>query len=523
MTSQIITSSSRGTYSRRRTLAILGGSIAGAAVAGSSFAQQPMRGRTLRVSTVANPSSLDPATGGSGFDHVYLYTIYDCLIDWEYETLKLKPGLAESWSYPDPTTLVLNVRKDVVFHDGTPCDAAAVKFNLERNRSHPRSNVKADLASIASIEVAEPLKVVIKLKAPDTALPGGLSDRSGMMVSPKSLDGDANVDRAPVGTGAYQFVSWGDGERVVVKRNEKYWKPNRPYPDGIEFSIITEITTGLRSVVGGQNDFMYGLPARQQAIAERSGSLQVVSGSTLSCTQFYLNWARPPFNDVRVRRALNFAVDRNAFSKAAFAGLAEPAYMTLPKSHWAYDPSLVSLYPYDPDTARKLLADAGYASGLDVEFVGATDQDSVQREEVLIEMLNKVGIRIKFANGPPGTYSSQYFGPEKKGAGLLAGWSGRPDPSQTYASLFTKDTYYNAGRADVPDALVAALHESQASEDLAQRKKALGTVQTIVMENALVVPLVFPPQISVATKNVKDYKANLLGKPRFDDVWLSGS
>ena len=257
---------------RREAMALISGALAGTALGGSAFAQgTPKRGGILRISAPANPSSLDPATGGAGSDHAFLFTMYDTLTEWEFETLKPKPGLAESWSFTDPTTLVLNIRAGVTFHDGTPLDAEAVKFNLERNKSDPKSNIKADLASMASAEVTGPMQVTLKLNTPDAALPGILSDRAGMMVSPTALKASSagNVTRTPVGAGAYAFVSWADGEKIVVKRNEKYWKPNRPYPDGIEFSIIPELTTGSRSVTAGQNDLMYQLPPRQKAIMER--------------------------------------------------------------------------------------------------------------------------------------------------------------------------------------------------------------------------------------------------------------
>src|SRR4030095_17069371 len=120
------------------------------------------------------------------------------------------------------------------------------------------------------------------LNTPDAALPGILSDRAGMMVSPAALKASSagNVARTPVGAGAYSFVSWADGERILVKRNEKYWKPDRPYPDGIEISIIPELATGARSVTAGQNDLMYQLPPRQKAILERARRLKGVNRPT---------------------------------------------------------------------------------------------------------------------------------------------------------------------------------------------------------------------------------------------------
>ena len=302
----------------------------------------------------------------------------------------------------------------------------------------------------------------------------------------KAAEG-GTVARKPVGAGAYAFVSWADGEKIVVKRNEKYWKANRPYPDGIEFSIIPELTTGARSVTAGQNDLIYQLPPRQKAIIERASSIKVFNGPTLYVFQIFLNWAKPPFDNVKVRQAFNFAIDRETFVKAALAGLAEPAYMNLPKAHWADDKSVAELYPHDPDKARKLLAEAGFKEGTTIDLVGMIPtRILVQREEILIEQFRKAGMNVKFSNAPIAEAAAAFFGTEKRGSGLLAAWTGRPDPSLTYSLMFTKDAYYNGGRAPVPPELEAAIKELRASEDIEVRRKAFATVQRLVMENALV-------------------------------------
>lgn len=508
---------------RREVMALISGALAGATLGGEASAQgTPRRGGILRISAPANPSSLDPATGGAGSDHAFLFTMYDTLTEWDFETLKPKPGLAESWSFSNPTTLVLNIRSGVTFHDGTPLDAEAVKFNLERNKSDPKSNIKADLAAMESAAVTGPMQVTVKLNAPDSALPGILSDRAGMMVSPTALKAGStgNVTRTPVGAGAYAFVSWADGEKIVIKRHEKYWKPNRPYPDGIEFSIIPELTTGARSVTAGQNDLMYQLPPRQKAIVERASSIKIFNGPTLYVFQIFLNWAKPPFDNIKVRQAFNFAIDRETFVKAALAGLAEPAYMNLPKAHWAYDSSVAGLYPYNPDMSRKLLAEAGFKDGVSIELVGYPDQDSVQRQEILIEQFRKGGMNVRFMNAPIAEASAAFFGAEKRGSGILAAWTGRPDPSLTYALMFSKDAYYNGGRGAVPAELEAAIKESRASEDIELRRKAFATVQKLVMENAFVAPLAFQFELVAMNKKVQGYRPNLLGKPKYDDVWL---
>jgi peptide/nickel transport system permease protein/peptide/nickel transport system substrate-binding protein len=507
---------------RRELMALMTGAAADVALGDRAFAQTaPKRGGILRVSAFTNPSSLDPTTGGAGSDHAFLFTMYDTLTEWEFDTLKPRPGLAESWSFSDPTTFVLNIRPGVTFHDGTPLDAEAVKFNFERNKTDPKSNIKADLATMASVEVTGPMQVTLKLNTPDSAMPGILSDRAGMMVSPTAVKANGGaVNRTPVGAGAYAFVSWADGERIVVKRNEKYWKKDRPYPDGIEFAIIPELTTGVRSVTAGQNDLIYQLPPRQKVVVERSNNLKVVNGPTLYVFQIFLNWAKPPFDDIRVRKAFNLAIDRESFVKAALAGLAEPAYMNLPKSHWAYDKSVAELTPYDPERARRLLAEAGFKEGTIIELVGYPDQDSVQRQEILIEQFRKAGIGVRFVNAPVAEASAAFFGAEKRGSGLLAAWTGRPDPSLTYSLMFTKDAYYNGGRAPVPAELEAAIKESRASEDPAIRSKSFAIVQRLVMENAFVAPLAFQFELVAMNKKVQGYRPSLLGKPKYDDVWL---
>jgi len=187
---------------RRNALALPLG--LGAAALGSSFAygQQPRRGGVLKVVAYANPSSLDPSTGRSGGDHAFLWPMFDTLVDVEPATLNPIPGLAESWSYSDSTTLVLNLRQGVQFHDGTPFDAAAVKANFDHMLGNPRSTVKGEVITIKSAEVENPFRVILKLKEPDTSLPLAMSDRIGMMSSPKAFgELGAGSDRKPVGAG----------------------------------------------------------------------------------------------------------------------------------------------------------------------------------------------------------------------------------------------------------------------------------------------------------------------------------
>jgi len=508
---------------RRRKVLAGFASIAGlAAVGGMPTLAQAAGDTVLRVRAPANPSSLDPATGGSGSDHLFLYNYFDTLVDWEPATLAPKPGLAKEWSFTDPKTLVLKLEKGVVFHDGTACDAAAVKFNLDRNRTAKISNIKRDVASIVSVEVTDTQTVTLHLSEPDTALPLILSDRAGMMVSPTALgnDPEADMNRSPVGTGAWKFVSWTDGEKTVGARNETHWREDAPGVDGIEMLIIPEEATGLRAVQSGQVHIAIQLSERQKVLVDKLPNLSLVSGPTLFIHQLFLNAGRGPLQDPRVRRALSLALNRDAFVAATQGQVGEPAYMNLPKSHWAWSEEAAKLTSYDPEQAKALLAEAGYGDGVEFDFRGFPDQGSVQRQEVLLAQWKEVGIHGRFQNAPIPENSGRFFGTEKQGDFLLAAWTGRPDPSLTYSLLYSESSYFNAGRAAPPEGFEEALQASRETSDQAARAEALNKVQVLAMESMLTIPLAVRYEIDATTASVSGFEPNLLGKPKFNDVKL---
>lgn len=488
--------------------------------ASSTAVAQPKAGGVLRISAPANPTTMDPSTGRHGNDHVFLFPVFDTLIDMDMETLMPKPSLAESWSQPDPLTFVLNIRPGVVFHDGTPCDAEAVRFNLERSRTDERSNVKIDLVAVSSIAVTGPNQVTLKLNKPDSVIPMTLADRAGMMSSPTSLKKlGKESDRTPVGTGPWKLVSWKDNEKLVYARNPQYWRKGLPLLDGLEMSVITEVNTGLRTVISGQNDFIYLLAPQQKPVVERAG-LELVQGRTLATWQIYLNYAKAPLDNPKVRLAMCHAVDRVEFNRLTMAGLAEPTVQTLPKGHWGFDPSLEGTYKHDPALARRLLAEAGHPNGLEIECFAANDQRSQQRQEVLIEQYRKSGIRMKFLSVPANELGAKFMG-EKLGHAALSIYSGRADPSQFFSIMFDKTSFINASRMEGVPGLEAAMLAARSASDMDERRKAVQKVLRMVNEAALYVPLILQPELDAMTSKVKGFKPNLLGKPRFEHVYLA--
>lgn len=485
---------------------------------GPAFAQTK-RG-TVRASMEVQPSSLDPINGTNGGDFRFLYPIYDTLIDWDFATLRPKPKLASAWHFTDPKTLVIELRQGVLFHDSTPFNAEAVKYNLNRIRTDAKSNFKNDLNSVDTVEVTGLYQVTFKLNRPNSALPSVLSERCGLMASPTAIEKyGADYSRNPVGTGAWKFESWRDNDLLSVVRNDKYWQPGLPHLDGIEFRIIPDTNTGLRSVLAGEDDIIYEIAPSQQAAVDRSAK---VTGSFSTSQAFYPVWfnmARAPLNDVRVRQAINYSLNREGFNKATALGHSEIAHGVLPKEHWAYDPSSAKDYPFNPERAKALLSEAGLASGFDMTLMGPSDDRSRQRQEIVVEQLKQVGIRATI-RGLSVNDSIKAFFVDKSADALLILFGGRPDPSITLRDLFGAKAFLNPARTE-PPGFSEALADSEASEDLAERKKALAKVQRIVAEHALMAPLIFDSQFTVMSKRIHGYKPNLFGRLRFDDMSIT--
>jgi peptide/nickel transport system substrate-binding protein/glutathione transport system substrate-binding protein len=499
--------------------AAVAGAGALALPSGALAQDAPRKGGTLRLAMPYNPAALDPMTGRNLPDFNVLYAVFDALIDFVPQTLELKPGLAKSWAFKDPTTLVLELVDGVNFHDGTPFNAEAVKFNLERYKNDPRSNVKADISSVESVEVSGKSQVTLKLNRPNAGLPNILTNRIGLIVSPKSVqDKGGNIDRTPVGTGPFKFVSWQDNNSVSLVRNDAYWKAGLPYLDAIEIRIINELNTAVRAVVAGEADLAINLQAPQKAVADRSSNVVGRAAPSLVLFGAFLNYGRPPLDDVRVRQALNYAINRDEINKIAAVGLGQVSSAILPKEHWACDPATQNFYPYDPDKAKKLLAEAGHPNGLEIETIGWADQLAMQRQEIIISQLAKVGIRVKLTALAP-QQAVQAFMIEKKGAMSISPSSAYPDPSQLYEALFGKAALRNASGIELPG-FRELLDATMAAQDQGARKQAFVKLQRFVAEQAMQLVQYIAPAVSVANPKVMNYQDSLLAVPKLTELWL---
>lgn len=481
------------------------------ACAGSTAAPEESGGgdNPLRVAYPQDVSSLDPVRGNAGTDHAILWTMYDTLINWDPTTLEPIPGLAEEWDQSDPSVLALTLREGVVFHDGTPFNAEAVKYNLERAAAEG-SNIVTDVSSIESVDVVDDTHVNINLKAPNSALPLILTDRAGMMVSPTAAEAaDGDLSLAPVGTGGWSFVEWRRGASVQVERFDDYWDADAVRAPSITFSVITDPTTRVTALNSGQQDFVVDVPPSSAESVEGSAAASLAQSSRVLIAQIYLNDAKPEVSDKRVRQALSLATDRAEILEAGYFGFGSVADEWMPADHWAH---AGLAYDYDPEAARALLAEAG---ATDLSFTLGVTQDPnwIRIAEILKAQWAEVGVTIDIAPVENTQGSSDHFA-DGRTVAWMANWTGRPDPSQTFLSLFGKDGYFNAGHIDFPG-LQDSVEAANAASALDDRAAAFRDTADIVYDEVPAIPLVFADLLVGLSDKVSGYEPNLLGKPKF--------
>jgi peptide/nickel transport system substrate-binding protein len=478
----------------------------------SEPAGEPTRGGILRYATVSEPTTFDPHRGASGGDHVSLYPIFDRLLASDPETLEPQPFLATSFEFTDPLTLRMTLQEGVTFHDGTPFDAAAVVYNVERAKNLEDSSIKSDVASIESVEAVGEYEVVMHLSEPDSSLLGVFADRAGMMVSPTAAENE-DFGRHPVGTGPHKFVSWAAGDSWTYERNDDYWQEGLPYLDGLYITVQADINTRINGLRSGQYDFIDGISPGRVAELEQDDNVVVSIDPTILHSMVWWNTGRGPLADVRVRRAINMAIDREAIWQGIMEGAGEIAWIPVPSQHWAFAEDLVPTFEYDPDAARALLEEAGYGDGFTLSMTSTPTDTSLRMAEAMQAQLAEIGVTVEII--PEQTVDSvQRYFEAKQVDSYNASMTARPDPSITFETMFSANSFYNTAQASPEgfEELLAAASQGQTQEE---RKEAFRALSAAAVEHALWIPLVYPPSITAHSAGFAGFVPSLMAKPDF--------
>jgi len=358
---------------RRRDL-LLG---AAAAVLGGCGAPPRLPAGILGVAQLAEPESLDPHVTTSLNDFRILANAYEGLVRFRDDTLQPGPALATDWQVdPDGKAYTFQLRSGVTFHDGSPFDAEAVRYNFERllDPGHPDHDTGPfPLASffelVRSVEVPAAGTVRLILDQPFAPLLANMAYPTGFMVSPAAVRRHGKAyGRHPSGTGPFRVVEWTSRRRVVLRRNARYHGPP-PSLDRVLFRPVADVMTRVAELLTGGVDMIPELDPNHVALLRIRAGFRIHEVLGPHLWFLILNTREGPFRDLRVRQAANLAVDKEALVRYVLQGGAAVAAGPVPAAFaWARD-AAVTPYPHDPARARALMAEAGYASGADITLL----------------------------------------------------------------------------------------------------------------------------------------------------------
>ncbi|WP_420452385.1 ABC transporter substrate-binding protein [Ilumatobacter sp.] len=440
---------------------------------------------TFRGAYYVGVSRFDPHKATSSFDNTLLFITYDRLVHQAPDASPV-PGLAESWEFDeDGSSLTFTLREGVTFHDGETFDAEAVKANIERAQTVEGSAVVSELAVIDSVEVVDASTVRFDLNGPAASLPLILSDRAGAMVSPAAFE-NPDLDTSPVGAGMFTVTSYTEGASVSYAAYDDYWDPDALRVEGIEMQIQADSATRLNAIRTGQIDWTF-VDQNQVDDAEAAG-LTLLPTFTLSSQHLQLNRSNEYFGDPLVRQAINHAIDRESIVETLLFGQGSAAWQIFPEGYFAHDPDAAS-YPYDPDRARELLAEAGYPDGFSFEMVTSTIPARVQTAEAIQAQLGQIGIEMSISQVPGAQIADIFYAQEQNDA-MWASWGGRPDPSQTLALLYGADGFANPGDQTTPE-MEEAIAATLAVQSEDERTDSIREAVRIAQEEALDVVLFY--------------------------------
>jgi peptide/nickel transport system substrate-binding protein len=348
---------------------------------------------SLVVGLVDEPLGLDPTVAApTTIREVTWLNLYEGLVRLD-ENGRVLPLLASSWSISDDgLTYSFKLQPGVKFHDGTPFDSSIVKFSLDRARAPDSTNAqKQFFEPIDHVETPDALTAVIKLKHPTGLFLYWLAWGDSIMVAPRSV---ATNKTHPIGTGPFKFKRWVQGDRILLERNPDYWQKGKPKLDAVTFRFIGDPQAQAAALRAGDVDSFPEFSAAELFGAfQKDSRFATLIGATPNKLVAGMNNARKPFDDIRVRQALMMAVDRKAVMEGAYSGLG-----TLIGSHFAPSDEgyidLTGVLPYDPEKAKKLLAEAGYARGFTFTMKVPQMSYATRAAQIMQGMFAEVGVTM---------------------------------------------------------------------------------------------------------------------------------
>lgn len=368
---------------------------------------------TIRIGLSLGPANLNPPESTGLADATVIRHMFEGLVGFTHDGV-IVPELAESWiASEDATEYVFTLREGVSFHDGTPFNAetAAEFYEWVLDPDSAAARGRAQLAGVVSIEVTGEYELTFTLDGPNGAFLSSIGQSASRIASPAAIaEFGEDASRHPVGTGPFRLVSWEDGVNVTLEAFPEYWG-EQPLTDRLVFLEVPNASTRMAMLQSGEADFIENVAPQLVGLVEAASNLELISVVGTSARILQLNTTKAPFDDVRVRHALNYAVDKDQVVRVALQGFGVPLTAPLPEPVFGHAPQ--EPYTYDPELARELLAEAGYADGFDVTvltFIG--DEYSIVGQ-MLQQYFADVGVNMTLDSKERGALVDQIFLPQE--------------------------------------------------------------------------------------------------------------
>ena len=493
-------------------------------------------GGTLVFGQAQDTVSLDPNDIEDGFSVNNTSNMFDTLVRFQATSTQVEPSLALSWNVSaDGLVWTFKLRQGVKFHDGTPFNAEAVVFTYRRqiDNKNPYFPGSAPYASftyqnVDSVEALDASTVQFTLTAPFAPFLTNMAMFSTAVVSPTAVRKyGRDFFKHPVGTGAFKFVEWVLKDHITMEANRDYWA-GRPCLDRLIIRGIPDNTVRLLEMEKGSIHMMDQVNPPDYDRIKKNSSLVLFTGPGLNTGYIALNTKKEPFNDARVRRAVNMSVNKAALIRAFYAGVGRPATNPIPPTIWSYNDA-VKPYGYDPEAAKKLLAEAGYPNGITTELWWPNRARPYLTQpqkiaEAIQSQLAKGGIRAKLVTYEWGTYLAKLKDGEQPMA--IIGWIGdNGDPDNFLYVLLDKDNAVK-GKANnyafyTSEAVHTLLINGQRVNDQAKRTAYYRQAQEIIHTDAPWVPIVHAARVAAYRKEVQNFTLHPLQIWWLHRVWLS--
>jgi peptide/nickel transport system substrate-binding protein len=477
------------------------------------------QGGTLTVVRLSDATKLDPhfITDIPSANIVY-QKVYQGLVVPDKD-FKIQPLLAEEWTVVNDTTWEFKLRDDVTFHDGTPFNAEAVKATFDRlldpNTGSPQ---RTKFEMITEVKVIDEYTVQLLLAYPYAPLLSILASQEGSIISPKALaENPEKLAEHPVGTGPFVFGEWKSGQEISLKKNEDYWG-KKPNIDGVVFKVVPEDATRLAMIETGEAHINDQVPVTEIDRIEASETMGLYRTEGLAVEYVGFNTKKKPLDDVKVRKAISYAIEREAIIKGVYNNVGTLANVAMSPKVYGHSEK-VKPYDYDLNEAKKLLNEAGYENGLELSLLTSDRKERINMAEVIQSQLKGIGVNVEIQVMEYGAYIEMVN--NGKHDLFIGGWGNATgDGDYNQYNLFHTASQGPAGNhffysnPEVDEKIEAARQET----DEAKRLKLYEEVMQIEMDEAVYIPIRNYEHMAAHSKNVSGFWLNAANYLMVDDV-----